>query len=204
ASRPRLDLDRRSESMTMSTVATDREPLFRPFGVRSLELANRLVMSPMTRMGCPDGLPDAVNRDYYADRAAGGTGLVVTEGIGVDHPTSVDHSWIPRLDSPESVAAWRQVTDAVHAEGGRIIAQLWHVGPLWGANARFDKPNRDRLMEMRPMRPSGLWGTPGVTTYSERSVARWSPEIEPMTEAEIGETIEAYARSAELAMEAGF
>ena len=54
------------------------------------------------------------------------------------------------------------------------------------------------------MRPSGLWGTPGMTTYSERSVARWSPEIEPMTEAEIGETIEAYARSAELAMEAGF
>ena len=189
--------------MTQS-VAPGREALFQPLEIRSLQLANRLAMSPMTRMGCPDALPDEVNRAYYASRAAGGTGLVVTEGIGVDHPTSVDHSWIPRLDTPESVEAWRLVTDAVHAAGGSIIAQLWHVGPLWGANARFDKPNRDRLMEMRPMRPSGLWGTPGVTTYSERSVARWSPEIEPMTEAEIAETIEAYERSAKLAMEAGF
>ena len=185
-------------------VAPGREALFQPLEIRSLQLANRLAMSPMTRMGCPDALPDEVNREYYASRAAGGTGLVVTEGIGIDPPTSVDHAWIPRLDTPESVEAWREVTDAVHAAGGSIIAQLWHVGPLWGANARFDKPNRDRLMEMRPMRPSGLWGTPGVTTYSERSVARWAPEIEPMTEAEIAETIEAYARSAKLAMEAGF
>lgn len=189
--------------MTQS-VAPGREALFQPLEIRSLQLANRLAMSPMTRMGCPDALPDEVNRAYYAARAAGGTGLVVTEGIGVDHPTSVDHSWIPRLDTPESVEAWRLVTDAVHAAGGSIIAQLWHVGPLWGANARFDKPNRDRLMGMRPMRPSGLWGTPGVTTYSERSVARWSPAIEPMTEAEIAETIEAYARSATLAIDAGF
>lgn len=185
-------------------VAPGREALFRPLEVRSLHLANRLVMSPMTRMGCPDGLPDEVNRDYYADRAAGGTGLVVTEGIGVDHPTSVDHSWIPRLDAPESVSAWRVVTDAVHAAGGRIIAQLWHVGPLWGANARFDRAHRDRLMEMHPMRPSGLWGTPGVTTYSERSVARWSPEVPPMTDSDISEVIDAFARSARLAMEAGF
>ena len=118
--------------MTQS-VAPGREALFRPLQIRSLKLDNRLAMSPMTRMGCPDALPDEINRDYYASRAAGGTGLVVTEGIGIDHPTSVDHSWIPRLDSPESVAAWRQVTDAVHAEGGRIIAQVWHVGPLGGA-----------------------------------------------------------------------
>ncbi|MDV6298955.1 12-oxophytodienoate reductase [Dietzia maris] len=185
-------------------VAPGREALFRPLEVRSLRLANRLVMSPMTRMGCPDGLPDEVNRDYYADRAAGGTGLVVTEGIGVDHPTSVDHSWIPRLDTPESVSAWRVVTDAVHAAGGRIIAQLWHVGPLWGANARFDRAHRDRLMEMHPMRPSGRWGTPGVTTYSERSVARWSPEVPPMTDGDIAEVIDAFARSARLAMDAGF
>ena len=185
-------------------ISPGREPLFRPLEVRSLRLENRLVMSPMTRMGCLDGLPDEINRDYYAHRAAGGTGLIVTEGIGVDHPTSVDHSWIPRLDGPASVAAWRQVTDAVHAAGGKIFAQLWHVGPLWGANARFDKPARDQLMTMHPMRPSGLWGTPGVTNYSERSVARWTPEVEPMTESDVVETIEAFARSAQLAVDAGF
>lgn len=186
------------------SVAATREALFRPFRVRNLELDNRLVMSPMTRMGCPNGLPDEVNRDYYADRAAGGTSLIVTEGIGVDHPTSVDHSMIPRLDGAESVAAWRVVTDAVHAAGGRILAQLWHVGPLWGANARFDRPERDRLMQMHPMRPSGRWGTPGVTNYSENSVARWSPEVAPMTDTDIAETIDAFARSAALAVEAGF
>ena len=185
-------------------VAPGREALFRSLDVRSLHLANRLVMSPMTRMDCPGGLPDEINRDYYAARAAGGTGLVVTEGIGVDHPTSVDHSAIPRLDGPESVAAWRVVTDAVHAAGGRIMAQLWHVGPLWGANARFDRENRDRLMAMHPMRPSGLWGTPGVTTYSERSIERWSPAVEPMTESDIADVIGAFARSARYALEAGF
>ena len=185
-------------------VAPGRETLFRSLDVRSLHLANRLVMSPMTRMGCPGGLPDEINRDYYAARAAGGTGLVVTEGIGVDHPTSVDHSAIPRLDGPESVAAWRVVTDAVHAAGGRIMAQLWHVGPLWGANARFDRGSRDRLMAMHPMRPSGLWGTPGVTTYSDRSIERWSPAVEPMTESDIADVIGAFARSARYALEAGF
>lgn len=186
------------------SVAPGRDALFRPLEVRSLHLANRLVMSPMTRMDCPGGLPDEINRDYYAARAAGGTGLVVTEGIGVDHPTSVDHSAIPRLDTPESVAAWRVVTDAVHTAGGRIMAQLWHVGPLWGANARFDREHRDRLMELHPMRPSGHWGTPGVTTYSERSIERWSPAVEPMTDADIADVIEAFARSARLALEAGF
>ncbi len=186
------------------SVAPGREPLFSPLDVRSLHLPNRLVMSPMTRMGCPDGLPDQINRDYYADRAAGGTALIVTEGIGVDHPTSVDHSWIPRLDGPASVAAWREVTDAVHAVGGKIIAQLWHVGPLWGANARFDRPHRDHLMSLHPMRPSGHWGTPGVTTYSERSIARWAPRVEPMTESDIAEVIAGFARSARLAVEAGF
>ncbi|KAA0918445.1 12-oxophytodienoate reductase [Dietzia sp. ANT_WB102] len=190
--------------METPPAAAGREQLFRPLQVRSLQLRNRLVMSPMTRMGCVDGLPDEINRDYYADRAAGGTGLVVTEGIGVDHPTSVDHSWIPRLDTPESVAAWRVVTDAVHAAGGRIIAQLWHVGPLWGANARFDRAHRDQLMQMHPMRPSGRWGTPGVTNYSERSVSRWTPEVAPMTDGDISEVIDAFARSAGLAMEAGF
>src|SRR5699024_12817404 len=89
------------------------------------------------------------------------------------------------------------------AAGGRVLAQLWHVGPLWGANARFDRPQRDRLMAVHPMRPSGRWGTPGVTTYSERSIARWAPETTPMTGEDIAETIAAFGRPARLAVEAG-
>ena len=177
-------------------VAPGREALFQPLEIRSLQLANRLAMSPMTRMGCPDALPDEVNREYYASRAAGGTGLVVTEGIGIDHPTSVDHAWIPRLDTPESVEAWREVTDAVHAAGGSIIAQLWHVGPLWGANAMWDTDHRAELDAVRPMRPSGLWGHKGVTTYPDDEVERWLAPIDPMTDAEVEDCLAAYARSA--------
>lgn len=169
-----------------------------------MELRNRLMMSPMTRSRCPGGLPGADVIEYYRQRAAGGTGLVMTEGIGIDHPAAVDHTWIPRLDGAESVRAWRAVTDAVHAEGGLIGAQLWHVGPLWGTMIGFDRENKDSLKAVRPMRPSGLWGQPGVTTYPEKLVERWSEPVDPMSDDEISEVLEAYRRSAAWAREAGF
>lgn len=181
------------------------EPLLRPLSCKSLHLRNRLVMAPMTRMASPGALPGEDVAAYYARRAAGGTGLITTEGIGVDHPVSVDHSRIPRLDSPESVAAWRRVTDAVHAEGGQIAAQLWHVGPLWGANALADTPEQSaRWEDMAPMRPSGLWGRAGATTYRQDDIDRWAEPTAPMTDVEISDVIQSYGRSARLAVEAGF
>lgn len=181
------------------------ETLLRPFAFKSLALRNRIVMAPMTRMSSPDALPGPDVAAYYARRAAGGTGLITTEGIGVDHPVSVDHARIPRLDSPESVAAWRQVTEAVHAADGQIAAQLWHVGPLWGANAVADSPTeRARWEAMRPMRPSGLWGRAGATTYHQDDIDRWAAECAPMTDGEIADVIQSYGCSARLAVEAGF
>ena len=180
------------------------EAFFRPIDIRGLHAANRFVMSPMTQMVSPDHIPGRTTVEHYRSRAAGGTGIVVTEGIGVDHPASVDHHAIPRLDGAESVSAWREVTDAVHADGAPIIAQLWHVGPLWGANAVFDPGYREQWDAVRPMRPSGLWGTPGVVSYEQEFVDRWDEPIDPMTEEEIRQTLAAYARSAALAMEAGF
>ncbi|AKE91509.1 MULTISPECIES: FMN oxidoreductase [Rhodococcus] len=172
-------------------------PLFRPLRVRSLELANRIVMSPMTRSYSIDGVPGDDVAAYYRRRAEGGTGLIVTEGVAVDHPTAVDNPRVPRMHGAAALAGWRRVVDEVHAAGGRIVPQLWHVGPLWGAMSAVDPA-------LKPMRPSGSWGTPGVTSYSADYVARASRPTEAMTEQDIADVISAYARAAAAAAEVGF
>lgn len=173
------------------------DPVFRSLSVRSLELDNRLVMSPMTRSFSPDGVPGADVAEYYRKRAAGGTGLLITEGVAIDHPAAVENPSVPHMHGDAALAGWRAVVDAVHAEGGKIVPQLWHVGPLWGAMGRPDP-------SIKPMRPSGLWGTPGVTSYPEKLVARYSPATEPMTDQDIEDVLAAYVRSARHAVDAGF
>ncbi|WP_200174119.1 oxidoreductase [Tomitella cavernea] len=175
----------------------DTSPIFRPLSIRSLELKNRLVMSPMTRSHSPNGVPGADVADYYRKRAEGGTGLLITEGVTIDHPAAVENPSVPHMFGDEALAGWRRVTDDVHAAGGKIIPQLWHVGPLWGAMGRPDPA-------IKPMRPSGLWGTPGVTSYPEKLVARYSPATEPMTAQDIDDVLSAYVRSARNAVDAGF
>jgi N-ethylmaleimide reductase len=93
-----------------------------------LELKNRLVMSPMTRSRAVDGnVPNPLAATYYAQRAA--AGLIVTEATQVS-PQGVGYIRTPGIHSSEQVAGWRQVTDAVHRAGGKIFAQLWHVGRI--------------------------------------------------------------------------
>jgi len=188
----------------MTTVSPPFPALAEPFTVRGLRARNRVVMSPMTQMTSPDHRPGAETVEHYRARAAGGVGIVVTEGIGIDHPASVDHHRVPRLDGPDAVEVWRPVVDAVHAEGVPIVAQLWHVGPLWGANAQFDPEHAEHWDAVRPMRPSGLWGPAGTTTYTDEAVARWSEPVAAMTTQEIEDCLAAYARSAGLAARAGF
>lgn len=173
-------------------------PLFRPLAVRSLELPNRIVMSPMTRSHSPGGVPGRDVAEYYRRRAGGGTGLIVTEGVAIDHPTAVDDPRVPRMHGDDALDGWRRVVDAVHAEGGRIIPQLWHVGPLWGAMTRTVDP------DLTPMRPSGLWGEPGVTTYPDEYVTQASRPCRPMTADDIADVISAYTRAARAALDVGF
>ncbi|NDV10399.1 12-oxophytodienoate reductase [Rhodococcus sp. IEGM 248] len=184
-------------STTFRTGATDSSPLFRPLQVRSLTLENRIVMSPMTRTHSPGGVPGPDVADYYRRRAEGGTGLIVTEGVAIDHPTAVDHPDVPRLRGDPAVGGWRAVVDAVHGAGGRIIPQLWHVGPLWGAMSAVDPA-------LGSMRPSGVWGTPGITSYSDDYIARAQVPTDPMTDHDIAMVLDAYARAAATALEAGF
>ena len=100
--------------------------LFTPFTIGDLELPNRLVMAPLTR-GRADDLcvPNAMMAEYYRQRA--GAGLIISEAT---HISPQGRGWVgaPGIHSAEQVRGWQRVTEAVHAEGGRIFLQLWHMG----------------------------------------------------------------------------
>ena len=144
-------------------------------------------MAPMTREQALGGVPTLDMAAYYGRRAAGGAGLIITEGVAVNRIGSFG-SKVPRLYGDEVAAAWRPVVDAVQAHGSLIIAQLWHVGAfcpsLIGMAASWSDP-AERLS------PSGL-AAPG------------HPFGRAMTTAEIDATIDDFARAAATARAVGF
>lgn len=123
--------------------------LFEPFDVKSLCLRNRFAMAPMTRMFSPDGIPTRAVAEYYRRRAAGGVGLIITEGTYIPDPAAGPDTAVPRHYGEHSLAGWKAVVDAVHDEGGQIIPQLWHLGV-----SRGDEPELEPGVES--VSPSGL------------------------------------------------
>ncbi len=105
--------------------------LFDPIRLGDIALATRIAMAPLTRNRSPGQVPTPLVAEYYAQRAdpATGAGLLITEATPI---SPMGHGYIdtPGIHSAEQVRAWRQVTDAVHARGGRIVCQLWHVGRI--------------------------------------------------------------------------
>ena len=103
--------------------------LFEPCHVGSIALASRIVMAPLTRNRAPGALANARMANYYRQRAnpVTGAGLIITEATAISHQGQ-GYADVPGIWSAEQVASWKQVTDAVHAEGGKIVVQLWHVG----------------------------------------------------------------------------
>ena len=102
--------------------------LFDPLQVGDIDLANRIVMAPLTRNRAGAGrTATALVAQYYAQRAS--AGLIITEASQIS-PGGQGYLDTPGIHSPDQVAAWRQVTSAVHAKGGRIVIQLWHVGRI--------------------------------------------------------------------------
>ncbi|WP_417880665.1 alkene reductase [Vibrio sp.] len=99
--------------------------LFTPIQFGDLTLNNRIVMPPMTRSRAKDGCANAMMAEYYAQRAE--AGLIISEGTQISQ-LGQGYAWTPGIYSPEQVQGWKLVTDAVHAKGGKIFAQLWHVG----------------------------------------------------------------------------
>ena len=162
--------------------STDTSVLFRPLIIKSLTLKNRIVMAPMTRMFSPDGVPTPDSAAYYARRAAGQTGLILSEGTVIDRPASANDPKIPHFYGDAALAGWKGVIDAVHSAGGRMGPQLWHTGSA-------------RNSEWEPAAPvesaSGL-DAPG----KPRGVA--------MTDADIADTIAAFGKAAADAKRLGF
>ncbi len=105
----------------------ETQPLLKPVRVGRYELNNRVVMAPMTRSRAdnPDKAPTDLHVRYYGQRAS--AGLIITEGSQIS-PQGVGYVHTPGIHSAAQIAGWRKVTDAVHAKGGRIFIQLWHVG----------------------------------------------------------------------------
>ncbi len=99
--------------------------LFDPLQVGALRLPNRIVMAPLTRNRAPGAVPTPLMAEYYRQRA--GAGLLITEATAISHQGQ-GYADVPGLYGTEQLDGWKKVTDAVHAAGGRIVTQLWHVG----------------------------------------------------------------------------
>ncbi len=102
--------------------------LLQPFGFKSNLLRNRFVMAPMTRNFSPGGVPGENVADYYRKRAESGVGLIITEGTTINHKGSNGYPNVPAFFGESALSGWKQVVEVVHAAGGLIIPQLWHVG----------------------------------------------------------------------------
>jgi len=180
-----------------------QDPLLMPFKLRGLTLRNRIVMSPMTRCFSPGGVPGQNVADYYARRAARKVGLIITEGVGVDHPAalgagSMDEQNVPVLHGEKALAGWRRVVEAVHAAGGLIFPQLWHMGPIRLANT-------GPAPQAPSCRPSGLWGpSNGLAAMPPAYVTSMLAPTQAMTDSEIADVIDGFGRSAANAKASGF
>jgi len=161
------------------------EILSRPATINGLTVRNRIAMAPMTRQFSPGGIPGEDVASYYARRAAADVGLIITEGTYVGHASAGQSDRIPRFHGEEQLAGWAKVADAVHAVGGAIMPQLWHIGMVRKAG---DPPYADAPA----VGPSGirLDGTEGTGRA--------------MTRQDLDEVIAAFAEAAAAAERIGF
>jgi N-ethylmaleimide reductase len=165
--------------------------IFSPFTIGALKLPNRVVMAPMTRNRAgPGNAPGALNATYYAQRA--GAGLIISEATQVS-PQGVGYPGTPGIHSAQQIAGWNIVTGAVHAAGGRIFLQLWHVG-------RISHPSLQPNGAV-PIAPSAIAPAGQAMTFEGMK-----PFVTPraLDTGEIAGIVEDYRRAAHNAREAGF
>ncbi|WP_165322353.1 NADH:flavin oxidoreductase [Rhizorhabdus phycosphaerae] len=161
------------------------EVLLSPFRLNKVELPNRVVMLPMTRSFSPSGVPTDDVAAYYRRRAENGVGLIITEATGVARPSSINEPDVPHFHGEAALAGWKRVVDEVHAAGGRIMPQLWHVG------SKRSNLGRDWVPPSPYESPSGL-------------ALNGEPDGDPLSEADIADIIDAFARAAADAESLGF
>jgi 2,4-dienoyl-CoA reductase-like NADH-dependent reductase (Old Yellow Enzyme family) len=168
-------------------------PLFTPHRQGPLDLPNRLVVAPLTRVSAtPDGCATPEMATYYRRYAEGGWGLIVTEATYVDDHASQGYFRQPGIVTPAQIASWRQVTDGVHAAGGRIVLQLSHAGALGQGN-----PRGRQTLAPSALRPAG---------EIARRYRGMGPYAIPaaLEEEQIAAIIAAFGQAARNAIEAGF
>lgn len=158
--------------------------LFTPYTVKSLTLANRWVLAPMTRNQCPHYIPTPEVAAYYKRRAENGVGLLMTEATVINQAASNGYEGVPAFFGDAALAGWKHVADEVHSVGGKIIPQLWHVGTI-----------RKQGIGPDPTVP-GI-GPSGITSAGRR-------KANVMTENEIADCIAAYGQAAADAERLGF
>jgi 2,4-dienoyl-CoA reductase-like NADH-dependent reductase (Old Yellow Enzyme family) len=158
--------------------------------IGSLTLPNRVIMAPLTRLrGTVDHIPTAVIAEYYAQRAS--AGLIITEGTPVG-PLGVGYAQVPGIWSAQQIKQWAHVTKAVHAAGGRIFAQIWHVGRV--SHPMF-------LHGQLPVAPSAI-APEGHVSIVRPEVAFETPHA--LTLDEIAGVVEQFRHAAQNAKDAGF
>ncbi|MEV7071443.1 NADH:flavin oxidoreductase [Streptomyces sp. NPDC093990] len=171
--------------MTASAPSRAAEILSRPAHINGLTVPNRIVMAPMTRSFSPGGVPGENVASYYSRRAAAGVGLIVTEGTYVGHESAGQSDSIPRFHGEEQLAGWAKVAEQVHAAGGTIVPQLWHIGMVreQGQPPYADAP---------AVGPSGL------------RIGADEPTGKAMTQRDLDDVIGAFAEAAAAAERIGF
>lgn len=160
------------------------DALFQPFTVKSLTLKNRIVMAPMTRAFAPEGVPGDNVAAYYRRRAEADVGLILSEGTVIDRPAARNDPGIPFFHGKAALAGWQHVIDEVHAAGGKMGPQLWHVGSVASPMTTWEP-------EAGIEGPSGL-AAPGA------------PRGKAMSDEDIADTIAAFARAAADSKRLGF
>lgn len=172
--------------------------LFEPARLGDLSLENRIFLPPLTRCRStqPGDIPNALMAEYYAQRTQ--AGFLITEGTQIE-PRGQGYAWTPGIYSPEQVAGWKLVTDAVHAKQRPIFAQLWHVGRV---SHRALQPDHEA-----PIAPSAVAAT-GVNVFipTGPGTGKLVPPDTPraLSIPEIHELVEMYAQAARNALSAGF
>ncbi|MDE1158132.1 MAG: alkene reductase [Neorhizobium sp.] len=169
--------------------------LFDPVTFGDIALKNRVVMAPLTRNRSPKAVPNNLNVTYYEQRAD--AGLIVTEGTPVTQQGQ-GYADVPGLYLPEAIEGWKKVTDAVHARGGAIVTQIWHVGRVSHVSLQPDGK--------APVAPSAI--PAGGKTYilnedGSGAFVETSPS-RALEHGEIAGIVADYARGARAAIEAGF
>ena len=170
--------------------------LFTPYDLSGISLANRVVMAPMTRTRTLENNPDALTALYYAQRAS--AGLIVTEGLPVSDEGR-GYLYTPGIYSETQGRGWRPVTDAVHAKGGKIFAQLWHVGRM--SHVSIQPGN------VAPVGPSAV-AAENTTVYAWIEPGKAGPVLPSVPRAltvdEIARVTADFVHAAKVAIDAGF